>query len=564
MNTTNPSEKDMIPIYRAMAEDIKSLGVERVFGLMSDDIALLISSLEGIGLPFIRARHESNAVAMAEGYASATGKLGIAIIGFGPGHANGVHGSIYASRTGSPVLIILGAPAVGVPAYSSYGPEYKSLRTLALLEALDIKAFHPESPTAVRGSLLASMEHASTGKTVVLALPKDLQVSKIPTQMHNMPIPAIPARPAPPVARSQAINEIVDLLNRSKKPIILAGIGAYRSKAYKSLVELAKKTGALLGTTLKASSMFKGNPYDIGIVGGFSHSLAKELLGEADCVIAFGAGLNLWTTQQNTLFPQATVVQVDHNRENISRYYHADISLVGDARLVAEDLVARVADKPIEQKSFHDHSLLSQLQHLSRAKDISSSEPGSLLDPREIGIELEQILPKDRVLISDLGNFVCMFPYISVQSPDHIKLTGDFHSVGIGIGPAMGYACANPDKTNVFLVGDGGFLMEIGELETIARENYPILIVVLNDSTYGAEKLFLEINEAPRQLTIFPEVDFAGIAKGFGIEAYTIKTIQELKKLSPKLTQLKGPILLDCKTTNEVNYSVFQKFFKKE
>ncbi|HJS86572.1 MAG TPA: thiamine pyrophosphate-binding protein, partial [Acetobacteraceae bacterium] len=130
-----------IPVHRMLAEDIHNLGIDTVFGLMSDDTAVFVTSLDALGIRFIGARHENQAVAMAEGYAAATGRLGVAVIGRGPATANGLHASVYASRTGSPVLVISGDAPVPGGNSNGPGPDYKTFNAAAVLPAAGLRTF---------------------------------------------------------------------------------------------------------------------------------------------------------------------------------------------------------------------------------------------------------------------------------------------------------------------------------------------------------------------------------------------------------------------------------------
>jgi acetolactate synthase I/II/III large subunit len=142
-----------MPTYQVLVDDLKALGVEQVFGLMSDDTAVFATALDSSGIRFYGARHENNAIAMAEGFAYATDSLGVAVIGRGPATANGLHAATYASRTGSRVLIIYGEAAVPTGAANSLGPDYKGFNATGVLSAAGIRTFVATSPGTARGAL---------------------------------------------------------------------------------------------------------------------------------------------------------------------------------------------------------------------------------------------------------------------------------------------------------------------------------------------------------------------------------------------------------------------------
>ena len=166
------------PLYQVLAEDIVAMGVEAVFGLISDDTALLATALDTSGARFYGARHENCAIAMADGYAYAAGRLGVAVIGRGPALANGLHGAIYASRTGSPVLLIYGEAAT-VSQPNGLGPDYKAIDGPGVLRAAGLRTFSATSPRAARAVLADAVAAAMTGAAVSLHLPTNVQLAEI-------------------------------------------------------------------------------------------------------------------------------------------------------------------------------------------------------------------------------------------------------------------------------------------------------------------------------------------------------------------------------------------------
>ena len=177
---------------------------------------------------------------------------------------------------------------------------------------------------------------------------------------------------------------------------------------------------------------------------------------------------------------------------------------------------------------------------------------------------LEKLLPANRNLVYDAGNFLGIVPYLSVPGPGHFKLTSDFASIGLGFGTALGVAKARPDETTVLVIGDGGFLMTMGELETVVREDLPLVIVLMNDCAYGAELHFLKMRDLPVAKSVFPDVDYAPIAEAFGFQAATVRTLDELQKLAPLLARPDGPIFLDCKLNAAVAAPFMSEFHEFE
>jgi len=550
-----------IPTYQVLVDDIKALGTEQVFGLMSDDTAVFATALDSAGIRFYGARHENNAIAMAEGFSYRSGGLGIAVIGRGPATANGLHAATYASRSGSRVLIISGEAAVPSGAANGIGPDYKGFNASAVLAAAGIRTFVATSPSTARGVLADAVAAAMQGGAAALLLPVNVQLADMDTSDAS---PARPRERKPAAPRAQAIDAAAAVVRQSRKPLILAGMGAHRAGAKEAVEKLAERTGALLATSARGKDMFRGNPANLGIVGSFSHSAARRLVHEADCVLVFGAGLNLLTMSFGHSLPSVPLIQVDSERGHIGRWHPADVAVVGDARLAAEALIEALPPGSNSERPFRSEETLRFLKGFDIARDFEPANTARTVDPRSLGVALEKLLPANRNLVYDAGNFLGIVPYLSVPGPGHFKLTSDFASIGLGFGTALGVARARPDETTVLVIGDGGFLMTMGELETVVREDLPLVIVLMNDCAYGAELHFLKMRELPVAKSVFPDVDYAPVAEAFGFQAATIRTLEDLQKIAPLLARPDGPVFLDCKLNAAVAAPFMSEFHEFE
>ena len=547
-----------MPVYEALAHDIKNSGIETVFGLMSDDTALFVATLDAIGVRFFAARHENNAVSMAEGYAAATGRLGVAIVGRGPATANAMHGAAYAQRTGSRVLIIFGASSIAHRASGGPEADTKEFNVTGVLAAGGMKTYVAADAESARRTLANAISATQLGGCVALLLPMNVQFGLLeyPGAMGAQTPVAAPLVERS-LARASAIEAAAVMLNKSRKPLFVVGLGAHRSGAKAGIERLADKTGAVLATTLKAKDMFRGHPYNLGVVGSFSHAAGRRLIDEADCIVVFGAGLNQRTTSFGTSLPvDVPLIQVDLAHANIGRWFHADLALIADARAAAEQLIDAIAERAPSDKLFYSAETRQRLASVDVAGEFQPAQTARTMDPRSLGMALDTLLPENRNAIYDAGNFLQIMPYISVPGPGHIKNTVDFASIGMGFGCALGFACGTPDRTTVLFIGDGGFLMTMSELETTAREGIPLVIVLMNDGAYGAELHYLKMRDMPVSKAVFADIDFAPIAEAFGFEAHTVRTLDELQNLAATLQNPQGPILLDCK----INASVAAAF----
>ena len=457
------------------------------------------------------------------------------------------------------VLLIYGEAATGAQP-NGLGPDYKAFDGVGVLRAAGLRTFSATSPQSVRAVLADAAAAAMAGGAVSLHLPTNVQLAEIERPARAAAASGRPERNAG--AGQAAVDRGGSGGARQGQPAAdrcghRAPIAPARARPSR---QLADKIGALIVTTARGKDLFRGNPNTLGIIGSFSHSIARRMADQADCVLVFGAGLNFLTTSFGTSLPQVPLIQVDTVRANIGRWLNADVAVVGDARLVAEQLTEALPERPAKAKPFHDEATRKLIAAFDPQQDFQAANTARTLDPRSLALELETLLPQDRNLVVDGGNFLIVVPYLSVPDPGCFKMIGEFASIGLGFGAALGVAKARPDKTTVLVVGDGGFLMTMGELETVVREDLPMVIVLMNDCAYGAELHFLKLRQHPVGKSVFPDVDFAPIAEGLGFEAATIRTLEDLQRMAPKLAKPDGPIFLDCKINADIAAPFMSEF----
>ena len=536
--------------FEALAEGLLEAGVEQVFGLMGDDTVRLVTALIALGINYSDSRHENEAVAMAVGYASAASRLGVCVVSRGPGTTNALTGIVNASRGGAAVLIITGDEWMVAPRNSLQLPDAKSLNIAGIGASIGVPVVTPRTALSLRDALSDAMKSALTGETVILTLPRDLLeqpvASSPPQSLMSQP-------PNPRPAASSSIAAAIATLEKSRRPLIIAGGGAHSAGARDLLIHLADKIGGTLSTTLRGKDMFVGHPYDLGMVGSFSHSAGRRLIDQADCILVFGASLNRYTTNGGTSLPDVPLIQIDETRSHIGRFHRADVSVVGDISLVVQQLIDNLPTRSPADKPWHTPETRQLLSDFQLSDDFEPAISRWTMDPRSLILELDRVLPVDRAVVTDNGNFFGFVPpHIGVPSPDRFKLSSDFAVIGLGIGTAIGTAIARPGVATVLFIGDGAMLMSLGELETLARVDVPLLVVVMNDSAYGAERHFLELRGLSGKVAQFPDTDFGLIADAMGVPSATVRSIEELRNIESNVVAFNGPFLIDCKVTSTV------------
>ena len=534
MTTTPVTEQ---PVYRTITTGLLARKVETLFGVVGEDTIALVHDLELAGVHYVGARHESAAVAMADGYSWATGRLGVCTVTRGPGLTNALTACRTAVRRGQRLLILTGDN----PAVTSGGGFYKDIDQGPVCRSVGLEYFAAAEPEEIAPALHAALEAAEAGRPAVLAVTAD--VLNRATGGTGEVSPEAPA----PVAVEPSTDDVArlaELLGAAERPLILAGQGAFGARD--ELVRLSERTGALIGTTLLAKGLFRGESYDVGVIGGFASDPVAPLLPEADLLVAFGAAINPFTTAEWALFQDIPVVQVALERR-ADPAAPVTLSIAADAALTAE----RVLEAVTSPASPPGAEVLERLAApVYSGGDESTADE---LDPRAVATALDELLPPDRVLVLDSGRFMnAPGKYVYVQDPPSIRHTAEGGSIGLGLGVALGAAAGRPERTTVLFTGDGGLSMALADLETAHRHGLPLIVVVMNDRAYGSELNVLASMGLPGEMAELPDMDFAAVAAAVGIEGHTVRTVAELRALAPALSGRSAPLLVDCKIRQDL------------
>jgi thiamine pyrophosphate-dependent acetolactate synthase large subunit-like protein len=393
---------------------------------------------------------------------------------------------------------------------------------------------------------------------VVLNLPLDVQAEPAPggaTPGHLRE----PERPAPAPG---VVAEVADLIAAARRPAIVAGRGAVLAGAREPLERLGDAIGAVLATSAMGHGLFEGSAWAVGISGGFASPVAARLIAEADLVLAFGANLTRWTTRDGALIAGgAKVVQVDLDEESLGAHRPVHVGVVGDAAKTAESLLAAGVTNP----GFRATPGLEREIAEGSWRDAPFADAGDAthLDPRALSIALDAMLPAERTVAVDSGHFMGFPPmYLRVPDPAGFVFTQAFQSIGLGLASGIGAAIARPDRLTVACLGDGGALMALGELETLARLRLPMLVVVYNDAAYGAEVHHFGPQGLPLELVRFPDTDFAALVRAAGGHGITARTLEDLDGVAGWLAQRDGPLVVDAKITPDFCAEWLEEAFK--
>ena len=537
-------------VAEAVGRALASLGVEAVFGLLGSGNLTFTNALRDAGVPFHAARHEGGAICMADGYARVSGRLAACSVHQGPGLTNTVTGLTEAAKSRTP-LLVLAADTPPAALRSNF-----RIDQAGLVEAVGAVAERVHGPETAMADVARAVRRARVERrAVVLMLPLDAQAAECD--------PALPP-PAPGLAppRPGSLDALAALLADAERPAIVAGRGAVLGGAGPALRALGELTGAVLATSAVANGLFAGDPFAVGIAGGFSTPLAARLLGEADAVVAFGAALNQWTTRHGTLIaPDARVAQVDLDADAVGAHRPVELGVIGDARETAEALVAALRDHSSPRRT---GALAAEIAAGGwRDQPYEDAAAPGRLDPRTLSIALDGMLPLERTVVVDSGHFMG-WPSMYWRVPDAAGFVFPqaFQCVGLALGNAIGAAVARPDRLTVAALGDGGALMALPELETLGRLSPDLLVVIYDDAAYGAEVHHFRPMGQAVDLAQFPDTDFAALAEAAGCRGLEARTVEDLEGVREWLGARDRPLVLDARVDPDICADWLEEAFR--
>jgi thiamine pyrophosphate-dependent acetolactate synthase large subunit-like protein len=563
-------------VSEAAGAVLTGLGADTVFGVVGSGNFHVTNALIARGARFVAARHEGGAACMADGWARATGQVGLLSVHQGPGLTNALTGITEAAKSRTP-LLVLAADVAGAAVRSNF-----RIDVAALAASLGAEADRLHSPGSAAADVARAYRTAqSQRRTVVLAMPLDVQAAQCEAPVIP-PSPSLrPCRPA-----TESVADLADALTAAKRPVFVAGRGARGAGARADLERLADACGALLATSAAAKGLFRGNPWDLDVSGGFATPLAAELIGAADLIVGWGCSLNMWTMRHGRLVgPGTTVVQVDDEVSAIGAHRPVDLAVLGDVTLTSRAVLAELAGRTAE--GYRSTGLRTRIGREGRWRDVPytdegvpgaghdnpgadrngpgaghdnpgadgngpGEDDGARIDPRTLTIALDDLLPAERMVSVDSGNFMG-YPsmFLSVPDADAFCFTQAYQSIGLGLASAIGAALAQPTRLPVAALGDGGALMGVSELETVVRLRLPMVIVVYDDAAYGAEVHHFGPDQHALDTVRFPPTDIAAIGRGFGCAGVTVRGPRDLAPVREWLAGPRDrPLVIDAKVTS--------------
>ena len=494
---------------------LAAMGVQDAFGVLGSGNLVVTNALCAGGARFHHARHEGSAICMADGYARVSGRVGVCSVHQGPGLTNTMTGLTEAAKSRTPLVVLAGETPAAAQTSNFRINQHGLVESVGAIAARVYgarsaaddaqRAYRARGDRAPAGGADAADRHPAP-----------------PAATTRPSAPRLPPLSAPEPSR-RAIQAVAEMLFSAQRPAIIAGRGAVLADARDELEALGELTGAILATSAPANGLFQGLPYALGISGGFASPFAAELLAQADAVLVFGASVNHWTTRHGALInPGATVVQVDIEAKAIGRNRPAQLGVIGDAKAAAGELIGALKQRGHACAGFRTPEIAQQIATRRwREEPYEDASTDEWIDPRTLTKAVNDHLPPARSIAVDSGHFLG-YPSMYLDVPDARSwvFPNGFQAVGLGLGNAIGAAIADPQRTTVAAIGDGGAFMALAEIETAVRLKLGnLLVLIYDDAAYGAEVHHFEPMGHDVSRVRFPDADLAAIARAAGARA---------------------------------------------
>ncbi|TWG92816.1 thiamine pyrophosphate-dependent acetolactate synthase large subunit-like protein [Mesorhizobium sp. J18] len=540
-------------IFEAVSKALEAEKVSTIFGVMGDGNMSLWSTIVARGTAtMVSARNEAGAVAMADGFFRATGRVGVATVTCGPGLTQIGTSLMAAARNRTAMVVICGEiPADAVN-------KLQSMDQRRFVEACSTRYFSITGSSNLAKEIVQAFYVARAQSCpVVLNLPNDIQERDFSAawQYRSSADLLSDLAPAP---SNEDVDMLVDAVRKARKPLIIAGKGARLSGAREEIISLSRRIGALLGTSLQSKSMFSDDEWSIGIVGGYSSAVTEEFCREADLVIGIGAEVGHYTSWGGTLFPQASLIRIDIAQPPVELQAATGRHISADARKTLMRLNAGLEQSQVRHEGFRNAETKARIA--TRPMPLPAAKDG--IDPRALGRALGSLIPHDALLTCGVGHFQgFVATYMELRPETQVEFSSQFGAVGQTLPVAIGIGMAQPDRPHLVIEGDGSLMMNMQELDTAARSKLPMVLLVWNDRGYGAEAQRLPLKGFSPTPAQWETPDFAAVARAVGGDGVLLESLDGLGGAMRRGFAKKGLFVIDARVSPSETSDSYRKLY---
>ncbi|MES9942490.1 MAG: acetolactate synthase large subunit [Candidatus Thiodiazotropha sp. 6PLUC2] len=528
-------------------------GVEYIFGVPGEENADFMLSLEqSTKIKFILTRHEQGAAFMAEIYGRLTGNPAVCLGTLGPGATNLITGVADANMDRAPMLVLTGQGSTE----RLHKESHQIMDVVDMFTPVTKWATSIYNAVTIPEVIRKAVRIARTEKpgAVLIELPEDIAKHQVDSE------PLEPRRFRRSVADDKIVDQAFELLKKAKRPVIIAGNGAIRRRAAKQLRILCEKTGIGVLTTFMAKGAVDcAADYCLYTIGLGSKDYPTLAIDEADLVITLGFDMveyhpRLWNPHKNK-----TIIHADFLPSEVDEYYHPQVELVGD---LAHTLW--MINERIEQRGVADFDLQRQteLRYLMQ-KELavhSDDDTEGLLRPQKMLWDLRQLLGPDDILLSDVGaHKMWIARHYHCHQPNTCLIPNGFCSMGSALPGAIAASLVAPDKRIIGIAGDGGFLMNVQEMETAKRFNCNLVMLIWEDSAYGLIAWKQESQFGRHTELAFGNPDWLQLADSFGWSGYQVENSSSFAGILEAAFTQPGPSLVVAPVDYRENMKLTQR-----
>ena len=522
---------------QAIVKVLQEQGVETVFGYPGGAVIPLYNALYDAPLKNVLTAHEQGAIHAADGYARASGKVGVCIATSGPGATNIVTGLATAYLDSIPVVAISGQ----VPVANLGRDSFQEIDIVGVtMPITKYNAIVRKSEELVPMLRLA-FAIAKNGRPgpVLIDIPSDLQVKELEyPELEKVELPEVLK------ADEGIIEKAAAALNEAERPVLMVGGGAVTSSVEKELIELAHKADLPVVSTLMGLGVYPGSDERaIGLTGMHGHMDCNLAVANADVLVVAGSRLSDRVTgDRNRYAGTKTIIQMDIDQSEIDKNVGVTLALDGDLK----ETLAKFL--PLVKEGKHPE-WWAQIKEWDKMEDRSVADGSRLTAPWVMTQLTKTFAEKDTIYVTDVGqNQMWAAQYLTIDKPRHHLTSGGCGTMGFGLPGAMGAAFAKPDSQIVHICGDGGFKMTGLEMFTASRENLPLISIVINNSCLGMVRQWQQLFYNERYSnTILTEFDFVGFAKSCGADGRTVTTCEEFTAALAEAQNRTKPFLIEVR-----------------
>ncbi len=533
--------KHKMPGSRIVIETLIEQGVTDVFGYPGGQVLNIYDELYKASdrINHYLAAHEQGAAHAADGYARATGKVGVVIATSGPGATNLVTGIATAMLDSIPMVAITG----NVPTSLIGKDSFQEINITGVTLPITKHNYFVSNVKDLADTIREAFQIAKSGRPgpVLIDIPKDVQIAEYDFECEGV-IEPYPQKKAD----DKEIDAAVDLINKAQKPYIYIGGGVITAGLSKKIKELAEKIDGYIGCTLMGLSAIE-NSYERflgmqGMHGQYESSMANK---EADLVIGIGVRFSDRATGNVKKYSKnAKVIQLDTDLSEINKNIKADVGIVGKISCALSKIIEKCdKQKHAEWKKIIDE-LKTKSKEISKKVNVSKSDK---IGPKQVFDVINKIKDKDTVVATDVGQHqMWAAQFTSFEKPRTFVSSGGLGTMGYGLGAAIG-AAVGSKKRAILVTGDGSFGMNLNELATAVTYNIPVVIVIINNGVLGMVRQWQTLFYGKRysNTVLGRKTDFVKLADAFGLKGERVTTVQEFEKAFGNAYKSNAPYIID-------------------